>query len=151
MCLNLPEGVFKNKIDLPLILTLYEMDAETVLGSKSDLCDTDHVTHGAPYTKCASRHGRESLLDFYLFLLSEQHGKTALHLAAENGHEQVADMLLYQKAFVNAKSKHGLTPLHLAAANGNVALVKLLVGKHAATIDALTLVSVPSLFLRNCT
>ncbi|XP_059153195.1 ankyrin-2-like [Physella acuta] len=69
----------------------------------------------------------------------DEHGKTALHLAAENGHEQVADMLLYHKAFVNAKSKHGLTPLHLASSNGNVALVKLLVDKHGATIDALTL------------
>lgn len=72
---------------------------------------------------------------------TKQHGKTALHLAAENGHEQVADMLLYHKAFVNAKSKHGLTPLHLAAANGNVAFIKLLIEKHGATIDALTLVS----------
>ncbi|KAH9498484.1 hypothetical protein Btru_007628 [Bulinus truncatus] len=69
----------------------------------------------------------------------DEHGKTALHLAAENGHEQVADMLLYHKAFVNAKSKHGLTPLHLAASNGNVTLVKLLIEKHGATIDALTL------------
>ncbi|KAI8787368.1 ankyrin-3 [Biomphalaria glabrata] len=77
----------------------------------------------------------------------DEHGKTALHLAAENGHEQVADMLLYQKAFVNAKSKHGLTPLHLAASNGNVALVKLLIEKHGATIDALTLAKKTSLHM----
>ncbi|RUS85021.1 hypothetical protein EGW08_007205 [Elysia chlorotica] len=69
----------------------------------------------------------------------DEHGKTALHLAAEHGHQTVADTLLYHKAFVSAKSKHGLTPLHLAAAQGNVALLKLLVDKHGATIDALTL------------
>lgn len=48
----------------------------------------------------------------------EQHGKAALHLAAECGHEDVADILLLHKAFANAKSKIGLTPLHLAAQNG---------------------------------
>lgn len=47
-----------------------------------------------------------------------QHGKAALHLAAECGHVEVADVLLTAKAFVNAKSKIGLTPLHLAAQNG---------------------------------
>ena len=47
-----------------------------------------------------------------------QHGKAALHLAAESGHESVADTLLEHKAFVNAKSKIGLSPLHLAARNG---------------------------------
>ena len=51
-----------------------------------------------------------------MFLL--QHGKAALHLAAECGHEDVADILLLHKAFANAKSKIGLTPLHLAAQNG---------------------------------
>jgi len=49
-----------------------------------------------------------------------QHGKAALHLAAESGHQAVADTLLWHKAFANAKSKIGLTPLHLAAQNGFV-------------------------------
>ena len=70
-----------------------------------------------------------------------QHGKAALHLAAENGHEEVGDILLRHKAFVNAKSKVGVTPLHLAAQNGYNNLVKLLVQAHKATIDALSLVS----------
>lgn len=51
-------------------------------------------------------------------------------------------MLLKSKAFVNAKSKLGITPLHLAAQNGYTKLVKLLIEKHNASIDALTLVSI---------
>ena len=70
-----------------------------------------------------------------------QHGKAALHLAAENGYDKVADVLLSHKAFVNAKSKLGLSPLHLSAQNGFSKLVKLLIESHGATIDALSLVS----------
>lgn len=70
-----------------------------------------------------------------------QHGKAALHLAAENGHDQIADVLLGHKAFVNAKTKLGLTPLHLSAQNGYNHLVKLLTETHLASIDAMTLVS----------
>jgi ankyrin repeat protein len=65
-----------------------------------------------------------------------------LHLAAENGHDQVADMLLWNKAYVNAKSKSGITPLHLAAQNGYNTLVRLLIQTHKASIDALSLVSI---------
>ncbi|XP_048697724.2 uncharacterized protein LOC125632890 isoform X4 [Caretta caretta] len=68
-----------------------------------------------------------------------KHGKAALHLAAENGHDQIADVLLWHKAFVNAKTKLGLTPLHLSAQNGYNHLVKLLVETHLASIDAMTL------------
>ena len=63
-------------------------------------------------------------------------------MAAENGHEEVADLLLMHKAFVNAKSKLGLTPLHLASQNGFNKLVKVLIEKHGATIDALSLVKI---------
>ena len=72
---------------------------------------------------------------------SLQDGKAALHLAAENGHEDIADLLLAHKAFVNAKTKLGLTPLHLAAQNGSTHLVRLLVETHMASTDALSLVS----------
>ncbi|XP_018122170.1 provisional ortholog of ankyrin repeat domain 52 L homeolog isoform X1 [Xenopus laevis] len=69
----------------------------------------------------------------------DEHGKAALHLAAENGHDKIADILLKHKAFVNAKTKLGLTPLHLCAQNGFNHLVKLLVGTHSASIDAMAL------------
>ena len=70
-----------------------------------------------------------------------QHGNAALHLAAENGHEKVADLLLKHKAFVNAKSKLGVTPLHMAAQNGFNNFVKLLIQTHGAATDALSLVN----------
>jgi ankyrin repeat protein len=62
-------------------------------------------------------------------------------LAGENGHEGVADVLLWHRAFVNAKSKLGVTPLHLAAENGYNKLVKVLIETHGASIDAMSLVS----------
>ena len=81
---------------------------------------------------------------FYIHIyIFQAHGKAALHLAAENGHEQVSDVLLWKKAYVNARSKSGITPLHLAAQNGYTKLVKLLIESHKATTDSLSLVSSP--------
>lgn len=74
-----------------------------------------------------------------------QHGKAALHLAAEHGHEEIADILLSHKAFVNAKTKLGMTPLHLGAQSGSTQLVQLLVETHQASIDALSLVRTSTL------
>ena len=62
-------------------------------------------------------------------------------MAAERGHEQVADVLLSHRAYVGAKSKLGMTPLHLAAENGYASLVEMLVNEHKAQVDAYTLVS----------
>ena len=81
------------------------------------------------------------IISFCVVFLSPQHGKAALHLAGENGHEGVADVLLWHRAFVNAKSKLGVTPLHLAAENGYMKLVKVLIETHGASIDAMSLVS----------
>lgn len=78
-----------------------------------------------------------------------QEGKSALHQAAEKGHEDIADILLSNKAFVNAKTKLGLTPLHLSAKNGSFHLVQLLIKTHQACIDALSLVRV-QLFAQLC-
>jgi len=74
-------------------------------------------------------------------------GKAALHLAAERGHEHVADELLSHRAFVGAKSKLGMTPLHLAAENGYTSLVEMLVHKHNAQVDACTLVRTYIIFI----
>lgn len=70
-----------------------------------------------------------------------QEGKSALHLAAENDHKDIAVILLSYKAFVNAKTKLALTPLHLSAQNGSSNLVQLLIKTYQACTDALSLVS----------
>ena len=45
----------------------------------------------------------------------ENNGNSALHEAADGGNKEVAELLLANKAEVNAKGSHGDTPLHLAA------------------------------------
>lgn len=49
-------------------------------------------------------------------------GRTPLHIAAENGHEELVGYLIDQGAHVNAMGFGGLgaTPLHLAAHKGHV-------------------------------
>ena len=53
----------------------------------------------------------------------------------------VANTLVLNKAFVNARSKLGLSPLHFAAANGHNSLVQLLLDTHGAAYDACSLVT----------
>ncbi|XP_070546117.1 death-associated protein kinase 1-like [Ptychodera flava] len=62
---------------------------------------------------------------------------TALHLASEQGHVDVAQMLIKCGADVNAKDKDGLTPVHHAAIHGYEATVRLLL-KCKSVIDAQT-------------
>ncbi|KAI9853716.1 MAG: hypothetical protein M1813_001832 [Trichoglossum hirsutum] len=53
-------------------------------------------------------------------------GRTALHLAAEKGHETVVQLLLEKGGAVNAKTYDGQTALHLAAEKGHETVVQLL-------------------------
>lgn len=69
----------------------------------------------------------------------DNEGRSALHLAAEQGYLPVCDSLLTNKAFINSKSRNGRTALHLAAMNGYIHLVKFLIKDHNAVIDILTL------------
>uniref|UniRef100_A0A183EZ86 ANK_REP_REGION domain-containing protein n=1 Tax=Gongylonema pulchrum TaxID=637853 RepID=A0A183EZ86_9BILA len=63
----------------------------------------------------------------------DENGRTALHLAAANGHLELTDLLLKNKAFrllalganPNARDDKGQTPLHLAAENDYPDVVKL--------------------------
>jgi len=56
---------------------------------------------------------------------------TALHYAAMKGHKDVAELLLANKADVNATDKHGFTPLHGAAFSGQKDMVELLLANKA--------------------
>jgi ankyrin repeat protein len=53
-------------------------------------------------------------------------GRTALHVAAESGHEAVVRVLLEHKADVDARASGKRTALYVAARNGYEAVVRLL-------------------------
>lgn len=54
-------------------------------------------------------------------------GRTALHMAVENGHEHVVQHLLSQGADADAESVDGRTPLQLALESGNEPIAQLLI------------------------
>ncbi len=56
---------------------------------------------------------------------------TPLHLAAEKGFKDVTELLLANKADVNAKNNLGWTPLHFAAREGSTNVVELLLANKA--------------------
>jgi ankyrin repeat protein len=59
------------------------------------------------------------------------HCWTPLHRAAAYGHKNLAELLLANKAEVNAKDNKGKTPLHWAADNGNEDVAELLLANKA--------------------
>ena len=50
-----------------------------------------------------------------LYLLKDNHGETALHLAAKNRHNVVMDDMLQWGANINAQNNMGRTTLHMTA------------------------------------
>ncbi len=74
-----------------------------------------------------------------LVFSEDNHGATPLHLVFE-GHNarvrrEMAELLLVNKAKVNAKNKYGHTPLHEAAGFGDKDTAKLLLA-NKAEVDA---------------
>jgi ankyrin repeat protein len=66
-----------------------------------------------------------------VFSSTEGFGWTPLHMAALYGYKDVAELLLANKAEVNAKDKGGETPLHMAAMNGQKDVAELLLANKA--------------------
>jgi ankyrin repeat protein len=62
---------------------------------------------------------------------ADDYGRTAMHMAAANGHEEVIARLLAAGASVVLKNSEGNTPLHWACLNGHKAVVKILLDKGA--------------------
>ncbi|XVF04858.1 hypothetical protein REPUB_Repub05bG0121500 [Reevesia pubescens] len=57
----------------------------------------------------------------------DSQGRTALHMAAANGHLDMVEYLIGSGADVNASNVENNTPLHWACLNGHVEVVKKLV------------------------
>jgi ankyrin repeat protein len=57
-------------------------------------------------------------------------GYTPLHFAAEQGHNEIVELLIANGADVNARNQWGRTPLHQAA-NGHNEIAELLITKGA--------------------
>jgi Ankyrin repeats (many copies)/Ankyrin repeat len=62
---------------------------------------------------------------------------TPLHLAVDSGHEDIVELLLANKADINAKNKLGETPLDLAVEGGQTNIAKVLLAHGAKIGDAL--------------
>jgi ankyrin repeat protein len=63
---------------------------------------------------------------------ADEFGRTAMHMAAANGHEEVIARLLEAGASVVLKNAEGNTPLHWACLNGHKTVVKTLMDKGAS-------------------
>lgn len=61
----------------------------------------------------------------------DKDGATPLHFATAKGNKAMAQLLIDNKADVNAKKKDGVTPLHVAAALGMKDVAELLIAKKA--------------------
>ena len=62
------------------------------------------------------------------------HGKTLLHYASENGHDDVVRILLSEfQANVNCEDNHGQTPLHYVCKTGHNDLVRMLISEFQAS------------------
>ncbi len=66
-----------------------------------------------------------------LAVSKDQDGLTPLHWAALQGHKDVAELLLTNKADINARDKLGTTPLHAATIAGQKDVAELLLANHA--------------------
>lgn len=66
-------------------------------------------------------------------------GTSPLHLAAQNNHLEVAEMLLRAGISKDARTKVDRTPLHMAAYEGHLEIVEALI-THGADIDCKDLV-----------
>ncbi|WES30060.1 ankyrin repeat domain-containing protein [Varunaivibrio sulfuroxidans] len=62
-----------------------------------------------------------------------KHRDTGLTIAAMQGHNEIAQMLIEAGADINARNKNGDTALTIAALNGNTAIIKMLLKAGADT------------------
>jgi ankyrin repeat protein len=133
-----------------LILDFLDSEAK-MAGSSQVMMASKSYWYGRSYSQILPRHMAGVHLAAYFGLretmvalleiryepnLKDDYGRTALSLAAENGHEAVVKLLLSKDSVdPDTKDKHGWTPLLWAAANGHKAVAKLLLAEDGVNPD----------------
>ncbi|KAI0052978.1 ankyrin [Auriscalpium vulgare] len=108
-----------------------DLDNSTILILLADL----KPSHSSPYGQSDPDFMRATLrmarlyYDRYTFIMdwADTHGKTALHVAALKGNEELARMLCDLGADVDLSDNQGNTPLHYASAWNHIPIVQLLI------------------------
>jgi ankyrin repeat protein len=104
---------------------------------RDDRAERPWATAGPPLPYAAF-WGLQSIVHFLVVELSEDvhsrsdmYNATPLHLASQNGHNQVACFLLERGADISAQDNIGLTSLHLASQEGHVEVAHMLIERGA--------------------
>ena len=107
--------IFFNRLRHSLILRLATVMLVVLAWSSSAFCGEIHDA-----AQDGALRKVKALLkdDPDLVFSRDRGGMTPLHWAEQEGHKDMAELLLANKAEVNAKDKNGWTPLHYAAAYG---------------------------------
>jgi ankyrin repeat protein len=109
---------------------LWTLDWTLVQEHISSLCMCSHIG----FTK-----GVHSLLidhNTSVNLVTED-GRTALHLASDKGHLDIAQLLIEHNACVDLANRYGTSALHLTSDKGHLNIARLLI-EHSASVDLAT-------------
>ena len=111
----------------------HELVAQLLIDSGADVEAKDHngwtALHWAVYWGYRKNAVVQLLIGKANIHATTNAEETALHIAAENGYEAVAHLLIENNANVEAKTENGNTALHLASHNGHEAVARLLIAK----------------------
>lgn len=61
---------------------------------------------------------------FAMFMACNKRGSNCLHLAAQMGHQELVEYIIFCGVNINCQNNSGNTPLHMASENGHVELAK---------------------------
>ncbi len=113
-------------------------EAKRELGAPINLSENE-IAMGYSYLIKASADGvKEAVMNLLAAKCqvneTNKNIRTALHFAIENGHNEVATLLLDHHAKCNVKDEVGITPLMIACRKGDLASTKILI-KNSANVD----------------
>lgn len=116
---------------MPLLLLVSDMKS-----SLRSFCDLPIIDEGLPAIHIASKLGYQDIIQVLLNFCDvnnvDRDGCTPLHHAVNNGHTNIARLLLLQKGIkFDVKSTTHCTPLWLAASYGHYDIISVLIEKGA--------------------